>query len=200
MVIQTGESAVNIAGVLESYLQTPMIKLAADGTLSMPEVGRILPVLAGYQLHPALVVKATGPLNRLLLDLDVRTEAGALKGPLVTDLSSPDFAFAGPMHLERLNIGPILKNPAERSDISGDVRIDLTLPSDPSNVPAFERLGGNSRSVARASSPLDIKRLASRPGARSEARASRSRPRARLPTAVRRRRAAPSCCPRDGAR
>ncbi len=142
MVVKTGESALNVGGVIEGYLRTPVIKLATDGTLSLPEVGRLVPVLAGYQLHPRLVVNANGTLDRLLLDLNLTTEAGLVRGPLTTDLRSPDFTFSGPLHLERLNLAPILKNPAQRSDITGDVRVDLTLPSNPSSTPVFNRLGG----------------------------------------------------------
>ena len=142
MVIKTGESALTVGGVIESYLRTPVIKLVTDGHVSLPEVGRIVPALAGYQLHPRLVVNANGTLDRLLLDLDLTTEAGLVRGPLMTDLRSPDFSFAGPLHVERLNLAPILKNPAQRSDITGDVRVDLTLPSNPSSTPVFDRLGG----------------------------------------------------------
>jgi translocation and assembly module TamB len=140
--VKTGESALNIGGVIESYLRTPVIKLATDGTVSLPEVGRLVPALAGYQLHPKLVVNANGTLDRLLLDLHLTTEAGLVRGPLMTDLRSPDFAFSGPLHLERLNLAPILKNPAQRSDITGEVRINLTLPSNPSSTPVMKRLGG----------------------------------------------------------
>lgn len=153
MVVKTDAAALNIGGVIESYLRTPVIKLAIDGTVSLREAGQFVPVLSGYALHPVLVVKAIGPIDRLLLDLNLTTEAGLIRGPLVTDLRFPDFAFAGPLRVERLNLAPILKNPAQRSDITGDVRIDLTLPSSPSSVPALDRLGGTfvfsgSRAVA----------------------------------------------------
>ena len=52
--------------MIESYLRTPVIKLVLDGNLSLPEIGRIVPALSGYQLHPALVVKANGTTDRLL--------------------------------------------------------------------------------------------------------------------------------------
>ena len=41
-----------------------------------------------------------------------------------------------------MNLAPILKNPAQRSNITGDVRVDLTLPSNPTTTPVLERLGG----------------------------------------------------------
>ena len=96
-----------------------------------------MPALAGYQLHPVLVVTANGTSDRLAMDLDMKSEAGLVRGQLMTDLRSPDFAFAGPLHVERLNLAPILKSAAQRSDITGDVRIDLTLPSNPSDTPVI---------------------------------------------------------------
>ena len=131
VVVKTGESALNIGGVIESYLRTPVIKLATDGTVSLPEVGRLVPALAGYQLHPTLVVNANGTLDRLLLDLHLTTEAGLVRGPLMTDLRSPDFTFAGPLHLERLNLAPILKNPgpAERHYRRSADRFDAAVES-----------------------------------------------------------------------
>ncbi len=142
MVVKTAESAFNLGGTIESYLATPVIKLAMDGTLSLPEIGRVVPALAGYQLHPVLVVTANGTSDRLAMDLDMKSEAGLVRGQLMTDLRGPDFAFAGPLHVERLNLAPILKSAAQQSDITGDVRIDLTLPANPSGAPVFHRLGG----------------------------------------------------------
>jgi autotransporter translocation and assembly factor TamB len=101
-----------------------------------------LRVVSTLPLHPTFAIKTDGTLNDLGLDLDLRSEAGLVRGQLQTDLQSPDFAFAGPLYLEHLNLANILSNPAQRSDITGNVTIDLKLPSQPSTVPAFERLGG----------------------------------------------------------
>ena len=143
MVVKTGESAFNLGGTIESYLRTPVLKLVLDGNLSLPEIGRIVPALSGYQLHPALVVNANGTTDRLSLDLDMKSEAGLLRGQLATDLQAPDFAFAGPLHIERLNLAPILKDPRQPSDITGDVRVDVKLLSGPEGAPALDRLGGS---------------------------------------------------------
>ena len=142
MVVKTGEGAFNLGGTIESYLRTPVIKLVLDGNLSLPEIGRIVPALSGYQLHPALVVKANGTTDRLSMDLDMKSEAGLVRGQLVTDLRAPDFAFAGPLHVERLNLAPILKDPKQPSDITGDARVDVKFLSGPEGAPALDRLGG----------------------------------------------------------
>ena len=142
MVVKTGESAFNLGGTIENYLRTPVIKLVLDGNLSLPEIGRIVPALSGYQLHPALVVTANGTTDRLSMDLDMKSEAGLVRGQLVTDLLAPDFAFAGPLHVERLNLAPILKDPKQPSDITGDARVDVKFLSGPEGAPALDRLGG----------------------------------------------------------
>ena len=142
MVVKTGEGAFNLGGTIESYLRTPVIKLVLDGNPSLPEIGRIVPALSGYQLHPALVVNANGTTDRLSMDLDMKSEAGLVRGQLVTDLRAPDFAFAGPLHVERLNLAPILKDPKQPSDITGDVRVDVRFTSGPEGAPALDRLGG----------------------------------------------------------
>ena len=36
---QDGRERADVGGVIESYLRTPVIKLATDGTLSLPEIG-----------------------------------------------------------------------------------------------------------------------------------------------------------------
>jgi len=142
MVVKTGESSVSVDGVIEQYLRTPLIKFTADGSVSLPEIGRVLPAASGYALHPTLTIKANGTTDRLALDLDARSEAGIVRGQITADLRSPDFSFAGPLHVERLNLAPILKSSSQRSDITGDGRIDLTLPSRPAAAPVFDRLGG----------------------------------------------------------
>jgi autotransporter translocation and assembly factor TamB len=142
MVVKTAASAFNLGGVIESYLRTPVIKLAVDGNLSLPEIGRVVPALAGYQIHPTLVVTANGTSDRLAIDLDVKSEAGLVRGQLLSDLQGPDYGFAGPLRFERLNLAPLLKSASQQSDITGDARVDLTLPANPPGAPVFHRLGG----------------------------------------------------------
>jgi translocation and assembly module TamB len=143
LAIKTGESSLNVEGVIEQYLRARVIKLATTGTLSLPELGRILPVVSGYAVHPTLTVRTNGPADRMALDLDIRSEAGIARGQITADLMAPDFRFVGPLHVERFNLAHILKNPAQRSDITGEARIDVTLASQPAGQPALDRLRGS---------------------------------------------------------
>ena len=124
-------------------MRARVIKLATTGTLSLPELGRVLPVVSGYALHPTLTVRTNGPADRMALDLDIRSEAGSARGQITADLMAPDFRFVGPLHVERFNLAPILKNPAQRSDITGEARIDVALASQPAGQPALDRLRGS---------------------------------------------------------
>ena len=142
VVVNTDETAVNVEGVIQEYLRTPVIKLAATGHLSLPEIGRVMPAVSGYDLRPDFTVRTDGTLAKLGLDLDVKSEAGLVRGRIATDFKTPDIAFTGPLHVERLNLGPILRKPKQRSDITGDLWIDLAIRSQPARAPALDRLDG----------------------------------------------------------
>ena len=62
--LRTGESSVAVSGVIERYLATPVVKLTTTGTVSLPEIARVVPDAAGYNLHPAFDLKADGPAER----------------------------------------------------------------------------------------------------------------------------------------
>ena len=142
LALNTAESAVSFDGVIEQYLRTPLIKVTTTGKMSLPEIGRVVPELSGYPLHPDLSVKANGPLDRLALDLDVRSEAGSVKGQVTGDFKGPLFGIEGEADLNRLNLAPILRNPAQRSDITGHARVDVEFPNTPAGAPLNERWRG----------------------------------------------------------
>ena len=140
--LDTAETSVTFDGVIEQYLATPVVKLTAQGRVSLPEIGRIVPAAAGYPLHPTVTVKADGPAERLSLYLDVKSEAGNVRGQLATDVHSPDFAVRGDVDVERLNLAPIVKDAAQRTDLTGHAKVDLALRSKPAGLPILERTRG----------------------------------------------------------
>jgi hypothetical protein len=145
LVLRTAESSLTIDGVVEQYLQTPVVKLTTTGNVSLPEIGRVVPAASGYSLHPVLDVKANGPAERLSLDFAVRSEAGNVKGQLTADVKAPELAFEGSIDAERLDLAPILKDPSQRSNITGHAAIDLRIPSRPAGAPLADRLTGTYR-------------------------------------------------------
>jgi autotransporter translocation and assembly factor TamB len=142
LVLSTAETSLTIDGVIERYLQTPVVKLTTTGQLSLPEIGRVIPAAAGYNLHPAMNVKADGPAERLSLYLDVRSEAGNVRGQVTADVQAPDFAVRGDVDVERLNLAPILKDPAQRTDLTGHAKLDITMTSQPAGLRATDRMSG----------------------------------------------------------
>ncbi|HEY7500768.1 MAG TPA: translocation/assembly module TamB domain-containing protein, partial [Vicinamibacterales bacterium] len=143
LAIRTAESTLSIDGVVEQYLSARVIKLVAAGNASLPEIGRILKWVAGYELHPALNVKTNGPLDRFAMDLDVTSEAGVVRGAVTADFRMPDLRFrGGPVRVQRLDLGPIFKNAKQKTDITGETTFDITIFSDPTDAPALDRLKG----------------------------------------------------------
>jgi uncharacterized protein involved in outer membrane biogenesis len=140
--LETSETSLTVDGVVEQYLSTPVLNLTTTGNVSLPEIGRIVPAAAGYRLHPAIDLKANGPAKALNLDLDVKSEAGRIRGHLRGDAEAPNFAARGDVTVENLNLAPLLKDPAQRSDITGHATIDVAMKSEPASAPAADRLSG----------------------------------------------------------
>lgn len=142
MSIRTAESSLTIDGVVEEYLKTPVVKVTTTGRASMPEIGRIFPAARGYGLHPSFDVRAEGPAENLKLDVDVKSEAGNVRGQVTADVKTPDLAVRGGVDIERLDLAPLLKNPAQRSDLTGHADVDLKFASAPASAPFLDRLKG----------------------------------------------------------
>lgn len=140
--LKTAETALGIDGVIEKYLSAATLNLTTTGNLSLPEIGRIVPVAAGYNLHPVLNVKAKGPAQQLALNLDVQSEAGKITGQVTADVEAPDLSVRGDVDVERLNLAPLLKDPAQKSDLTGHAKLDVALKSQPADAPAADRLAG----------------------------------------------------------
>ena len=143
--IATPESSVRVDGAIEQYLKTPLVKVTTSGRVSLPEIGRIVPALAAYRLHPQFEVKANGPAERMALDLDVRSEAGHVRGQVTADVKGPAFGADGTVQVERLDLAPILRDAGQRSDITGRAQIDLDVAASPADAPVLERLRGRFR-------------------------------------------------------
>jgi translocation-and-assembly-module (TAM) inner membrane subunit TamB-like protein len=140
--LKTSETAVKVDGVIERYLSARVLKLTTTGTVSLPEIGRIMPALAGYNLHPVVNVKLDGPIDRLAMTLDVKSEAGKVRGQVTADLKTPDLAVRGEVDLERLNIAPIVKEPARKTDLTGHAKVDIKIASQPAGVRIVDRMRG----------------------------------------------------------
>ncbi len=140
--LNTGETSITMTGVIENYLATPVVKLTTTGNVSLPEIGRVVPAAAGYNLHPAIDLKADGPAEKLKLDFDIRSEAGNIRGQLATDVQAPNFSARGDVDVDRLNLAPLVRDPAQRTSLTGHAQLDLALKSTPANAAVPDRASG----------------------------------------------------------
>lgn len=140
--LHTAETSLAVDGVVEKYLSNPSVNVTTSGNLSLPEIGRFVEAAADYDLHPAISVKAKGPARGMTLALDVQSEAGNVKGTLAADVEAPDLAVRGDADIDRLNLAPLLKDPAQASDLTGHAKLDLVMATAPASAPAMERLSG----------------------------------------------------------
>ncbi len=141
--LQTAQSSVTIDGVIQNYLGNPALQVTVSSPgISLPEFAGVLPALRGYNLHPALNLKARGPQDALALTIDQKSEAGAAQGTVTLDVKAPDFAVRGDVDVQNLNLAPVLKDPAQKSDITGRATVDVRMASAPANAPALDRTRG----------------------------------------------------------
>jgi hypothetical protein len=139
--LETPGSAVTIDGVIHNYLGTPSMQVTASAPrLSLPEFGGVLPVVQGYNLHPSFDVKADGLFESLALALNVKSEAGNASGVVTADFRAPDLGVRGEVNVQHVDLAPILKNPAQKSDITGHAKVDLKVASEPASAAVIDRL------------------------------------------------------------
>jgi translocation and assembly module TamB len=140
--MRTGESTLTVDGVVENYLDTPVLRMTTTGDVSLPEIGRIVPAVAEYPLSPAFTVSASGPLDQLDLDLDVRSAAGDVRGQVTADVQAPQYGVRGVVDLTALDLAPIVRDPAQRTEITGRADVNLRIAAEPEAAPVTDRMAG----------------------------------------------------------
>ena len=126
LALRTEESSVSIEGAVQNYLSRPVLHLQiSSDKLSMPEIARVVPALAGVKLLPAFELKTAGPLDRLAVEMNVRSSAGQLTGQLVADLMMPGQSVTGDLSAGHLNLAPIVNDPKQKTDLTGNARVQL---------------------------------------------------------------------------
>jgi autotransporter translocation and assembly factor TamB len=124
--LRTEESTLHVDGAIQDYTRTPIYNLqVSSDKISIPEIARVVPSLAGVDLQPAFEVKAAGPLDHLQVDLNVRSSAGEITGSVVADVQAPKQAVAGNVGVRHLNLAPILRNPQQQTDLTASARVDV---------------------------------------------------------------------------
>ena len=126
LALRTAETSLSVDGAVQHYLTTPVFNLQiSSDKLSLPEIARLVPALAGVRLQPAFDVKADGPLDRLGVEMNVQSSAGAVSGTVVADLAGAGQSVHGRSlgAASRSRAAP--ERSAQKSDITADARVDL---------------------------------------------------------------------------
>jgi hypothetical protein len=94
-----------------------------------------VPAAADYPLEPQVRRASRG----------ARGSAGArsrraigsrhVKGQVTADVLAPDFGSAATWTVQNLDLAPLLQDPAQRSDITGQATLDMRMASAPENAP-----------------------------------------------------------------
>ena len=130
--LRTEETSLRVDGTIgniEDGTRTIDLKASSD-KFDVEEIARIFPALRGYAMQPAFEVSARGPLDSLSVDLNAREEnLGQVTGDLTVDADGPERRVAGTVSMAHLNVAPIVRRADVKSDITGEARIDLALPS-----------------------------------------------------------------------
>jgi autotransporter translocation and assembly factor TamB len=130
--LRTEESSLHLTGTVHNIEGgTAAVDLrASSDKLDVEEISRVVPALRGYALQPAFELTAKGPADRLAVDLNARDKnIGNVIADVTVDALEPTRRVAGTVKMEHFNIGPVARSQTLKSDITGQARVDLALPS-----------------------------------------------------------------------
>jgi autotransporter translocation and assembly factor TamB len=126
LAVRTEESSIAVDGAVQQYLTAPAFNLrVSSDKLSLPELARVLPALAGVRLQPAFEVKVDGPLDRLGVEMNVRSSAGEVDGTFVADVQAPGQSVKGTLSVRHLDLAPLVNDPRQKSDLTATARVDV---------------------------------------------------------------------------
>lgn len=130
LAVRTAETSLTLDGAVEQYLTRPIFKVQlTSDKFSLPEFAPLVPSLSGISLQPAFELKLNGPIDGLGVDMNVRSSAGQVTGNVIADLMTPGRSVNGTISVRHLDLASVLKNPKQRSDITGDAQIDVRFAS-----------------------------------------------------------------------
>jgi autotransporter translocation and assembly factor TamB len=126
LALRTAETSLSVDGAVQNYLTTPNLNLQiSSDKLSIPEIARLVPALAGVRVQPAFEIKLNGPLDRLGVDMNVRSSAGDAIGRIVADVLEPGQAVRGDLTVRHIDLAQLLNDPKQKSDITGNAHVDV---------------------------------------------------------------------------
>src|SRR5262245_58026591 len=124
--VRTEETSLSVEGTVHQYLTEPRVDLRiSSDKLSLPEVARVVPALAGLRLYPSFEINVSGPLDRLSVEMNVRSSAGDLDGKLLADIDTPGQSVAGNVSVRHLNLAAFTEKPLRESDVTATCQLDV---------------------------------------------------------------------------
>src|SRR5262249_48270602 len=124
--IRTEQTSLSVEGAVQQYLTEPRFDLRiSSDKVSLPEVARVVPALAGLQLYPSFGINVSGPLDRLGIEMNVRSSAGDLDGKFLADVDTPDQSVAGSVAVRHLNLAAFTEKPSLESDVTATCQLDV---------------------------------------------------------------------------
>jgi len=126
LALRTAETSLAADGAVQHYLTKPNLNVQiTSDKLSIPEIARLVPALAGVGLQPAFELKMNGAFDELHVNMNVRSSAGDAIGNLVTDLLTPGQSVQGDLTVRHLDLSRILDDPKQKSDVTADAHVDV---------------------------------------------------------------------------
>jgi autotransporter translocation and assembly factor TamB len=128
LALRTEETSILIDGAVQQYLTNPRLNLnISSDKLSLPEIARLVPSLAGIPVQPAFEIALDGPLDRLGVNMNVRSSAGQITGKLLVDTLAPSQGASGEVFVRHLDLAPFTKTAANKSDLTIDTKMDVKV-------------------------------------------------------------------------
>lgn len=128
--LKTDETTLTLDGAVQRYQTTPILNLRVSApAVSVPEIGRFVPSLAGIDLRPSLDATVEGALNGLKIQAVSTSSAGSLRASLAADFAEPGYSVGGDVSLRHLDLAPIVNDAASKSDIAADGKVDAAVSS-----------------------------------------------------------------------
>src|SRR5262245_10806451 len=125
--VRTPESSLAIDGAIQHYLKKPIFNLRiSSDKLSIPELSHVVRALSRVQVQPAFELTASGPLDRLEVNANVRSTAGQVTGKVTTNLTSHVQSVIGKVAVRNLNLAPFFADPKRTTDITANGDVNLT--------------------------------------------------------------------------
>ncbi len=125
LALRTAETSISVDGAVQNYLTKPNLNLQiSSDKLSIPEIARVVPSLAGITLQPAFEITLNGALDQLHVDMNVRSSAGDVGGNIVADVLTPGQSVQGDVTIRHIDLSQLVPK-QQKSDITANAHVDV---------------------------------------------------------------------------